>query len=156
MVISRRTCDSSGIDDLSKGSLVGGHTLDLLDRDASFEPGRAAGLSRLAEFLPRAGRDYQTYRNYDYGPGRHFNVSRLSPYLSTRLIRETEVLEATLRQYSKQEAYKFVQEIFGAAIGRVGLSSDLNFGKVIGRSSLRRLSNSTKTLEQKVVILRPA
>ncbi len=91
---------------------MGNHTLDLLDRDASFEPGRAAGLSRLAEFLPRAGRDYQTYRNYDYGPGRHFNVSRLSPYLSTRLIRETEVLEATLRQYSKQEAYKFVQEIF--------------------------------------------
>ena len=91
---------------------MGNHTLDLLDRDASFEPGRAAGLSRLAEFLPRAGRDYQNYRNYDYGPGRHFNVSRLSPYLSTRLIRETEVLEATLGQYSKQEAYKFVQEIF--------------------------------------------
>ncbi|MFL2527840.1 MAG: FAD-binding domain-containing protein [Candidatus Azotimanducaceae bacterium] len=112
MVISRRTCDNSGVDNHSKGSSVGSHTLDLLDRDVSFEPGRAAGLSRLAEFLPRAGKDYQTYRNYDYGPGRHFNVSRLSPYLSTRLIRETEVLEATLRQYSKQEAYKFVQEIF--------------------------------------------
>ena len=112
MVISRRACDNSRVDDLSKGTSLGNHTLDLLDRDTSFGPGRAAGLSRLAEFLPRAGRDYQTYRNYDYGPGRHFNVSRLSPYLSTRLIRETEVLEDTLRQYSKQEAYKFVQEIF--------------------------------------------
>ena len=28
------------------------------------------------------------------------------------MIREVEVLEATLKQYSKQEAYKFVQEIF--------------------------------------------
>ena len=112
MVISRRACDNSRIDEHAKGSSSGSHTLDLLDRDTSFAPGRSAGLSRLAEFLPRAGRDYQTYRNYDYGPGRHFNVSRLSPYLSTRLIREVEVLEATLKQYSKQEAYKFVQEIF--------------------------------------------
>ena len=101
-----------GLMSSAKGSSSGNHTLDLLDRDTSFAPGRSAGLSRLAEFLPRAGRDYQTYRNYDYGPGRHFNVSRLSPYLSTRLIREVEVLEATLKQYSKQEAYKFVQEIF--------------------------------------------
>ena len=112
LVISRRACEDSRFGGSADRSAGSGQTMDFLDKDSLFEPGREAAFSRLTEFLPRAGRDYQTYRNYDYGPGRHFNVSRLSPYLSTRLIRETEVLDATLKQYSKQEAYKFVQEIF--------------------------------------------
>ena len=57
-----------------------------------FPPHRAAGLARLAEFLPRSGQDYARLRNHDL-PG-HPHVSGLSPYLRHRLIREDEVLAA--------------------------------------------------------------
>jgi deoxyribodipyrimidine photo-lyase len=58
---------------------------------------RAAGLERLAEFLPRAGADYAALRNHDL-PG-HPHVSGLSPWLRHRLITEAEVLGAATRTH---------------------------------------------------------
>jgi deoxyribodipyrimidine photo-lyase len=78
----------------------------------SFEPTRAAGLNRLATFLPFAGRHYQTTRNADFGPEDRSNVSVLSPYIRHRLITEEEVLRAVLAKHSPQAAEKFIQEVF--------------------------------------------
>jgi deoxyribodipyrimidine photo-lyase len=75
-----------------------------------FPPTRAAGLERLAAFLPRAGRDYAALRNYDL-PG-HPHVSGLSPYVRHRLVTEDEVLAAVLGRFSLSTAEKFVQEVF--------------------------------------------
>ncbi|MDJ0941096.1 MAG: FAD-binding domain-containing protein [Woeseiaceae bacterium] len=76
---------------------------------------RAAGLERLTEFLPRAGRDYARTRNFDYGPDNRGNVSVLSPYVRHRLVLESEVLEQTLERHSSTAAEKFVQEVFWRA-----------------------------------------
>lgn len=73
---------------------------------------RAAALERLETFLPRAGRDYRTCRNYDRGPGRHVSVSGLSPYIRCRLVTEAEVLGAVLRLHSAASAEKFIQEVY--------------------------------------------
>jgi deoxyribodipyrimidine photo-lyase len=78
----------------------------------TFEPTRAAGLDRLAKFLPKAGRHYQNTRNADLGPEDRSNVSALSPYIRHRLITEEEVLRAVLAKHSPQAAEKFVQEVF--------------------------------------------
>lgn len=75
-------------------------------------PSRVAGLDRLAAFVAKGGRDYQTHRNTDRGEGRHSHVSVLSPYLRHRMIDETEVLGQILDQHSPNEAFKFVQEVF--------------------------------------------
>lgn len=75
-------------------------------------PSRAAGLERLAAFLAKGGRLYQTHRNTDRGEGRHSHVSALSPYLRHRMICETEVLEQILDQHSANDAFKFIQEVF--------------------------------------------
>lgn len=75
-----------------------------------FIPTRAAGLRRLAEFLPQAGRSYAEARNFDV-PG-HDNVSRLSPYLRHRLITETEMLRDVLAAHGPDMAGKFIAEIF--------------------------------------------
>ncbi len=77
-----------------------------------FPPTRTAALEKLAGFVPKSARDYAAQRNYDRGPGKHDNVSTLSPYLRHRLITEAEVLDAVLGRYALSSAEKFVQEVF--------------------------------------------
>lgn len=79
-----------------------------------FTPTRAAGLARLADFLPRAGRFYAEHRNADDGaiaPARR-NVSQLSPWLHAGLLSESEVLDAVLGQHAPRAAEKFIAEVF--------------------------------------------
>ena len=77
-----------------------------------FAPSRAAGLERLANFLPQAGAHYASWRNHDRGPDQRGNVSGLSPYLRHRLLTEAEVLAAVLARHSPSDAGMFVQEVF--------------------------------------------
>jgi len=74
------------------------------------EPTREAGLARLAEFAPRASR-YAKQRNFDFGPGHHDAVSRLSPYLRTRLVTEEEVSHAVLERFARSTVDKLLQEV---------------------------------------------
>lgn len=74
-------------------------------------PTRAAGLARLNEFLPRAGRAYAARRNADLGPQDRSNVSALSPWLRRRLVTEEEVVAAVLARHGTEAAEKFVQEV---------------------------------------------
>lgn len=81
----------------------------------SFDPTRAAGLARLAQFAPRTARDYAARRNTDEGPGLRSGVSMLSPYVRFRMITEEDVLSAVLARYSLASAEKFIQEVFWRA-----------------------------------------
>lgn len=76
-----------------------------------FIPTRAAGLQRLSEFLPRAGKAYAFERNYDWGPERRSNISGLSPYIRHRLITEDEVFAAVLGPHLESEARSFLHEV---------------------------------------------
>lgn len=77
----------------------------------SFTPTRKAGLARLEAFRPRMGRHYAQTRNTDLGPNERTNVSALSPWVRSRLVREEELARAALDQYSYATAEKFHQEI---------------------------------------------
>ena len=79
---------------------------------SNFTPDRAAGLARLANFLPHAGRQYEANRNDDLGPQNRRNISMLSPYIRHRLVTETEVLRRVLEHHSVAAAEKFIQEMF--------------------------------------------
>jgi len=74
-------------------------------------PTRAAGLERLAQFLPSAGRAYAERRNVDQGPQDRSNISALSPWLRRRLITEDEVVAAVLARHGFTAAEKFIQEV---------------------------------------------
>ncbi|WP_425099698.1 FAD-binding domain-containing protein [Tropicibacter sp. S64] len=76
-----------------------------------FPPTRLAGLARLADFAPRAGRAYAARRNFDPGPDGRAAVSGLSPYLRHRVVTEEECLKAILARHSPTEAQKFLQEV---------------------------------------------
>jgi deoxyribodipyrimidine photo-lyase len=73
------------------------------------EATRAAALTRLAEFLPRAGWDYARNRNRDV-PGLGA-VSSLSPYLRHRLVTEEQVVAAAYAMHG-HAADKFVAEVY--------------------------------------------
>lgn len=75
-------------------------------------PTRQAGLSRLEEFVPRAGRAYAAERNLDRGVNDRANVSGLSPWVRHRLVTESDIVESVLHQHSLDAASKFVQEVF--------------------------------------------
>lgn len=77
----------------------------------NFPARREAALDRLAQFLPRAGRDYTVGRNTDPGPDREGAVSRLSPYIRYRMVTEHEVVAAVLQRHSLAAADKFVAEV---------------------------------------------
>lgn len=72
---------------------------------------RAEAERRLAGFLPQAGTTFGSSRRYDNGPGRHDNVSGLSPYLRYRLISEAEVAEAVIQEHGVKGAEPFLQEL---------------------------------------------
>ena len=76
-----------------------------------FPPTRHAGLARLEQFLPSAGRDYARDRNIDLGPGRTGAASRLSPYVRYRLVSEPEIVARVLEQHSFAASEKYVQEV---------------------------------------------
>ncbi|MEC8676536.1 MAG: FAD-binding domain-containing protein [Pseudomonadota bacterium] len=77
----------------------------------AWAPTRAAGLARLADYLPLAGRVYRENRNFDHGPGGHALVSTLSPWIRHRLVTEQEVAAAVLQRHSLSAAEKFIQEV---------------------------------------------
>jgi len=73
-----------------------------------FDPSYTSALTRLADFVPRAGHAYAAKRNYDDVA----HVSALSPYIRHRMLTEEDVLTATLRRHSPQAAEKFIQEVY--------------------------------------------
>jgi deoxyribodipyrimidine photo-lyase len=75
-----------------------------------FIPSRAAALTQLEQFIPKAAR-YAGRRNFDMGSGNHDGVSQLSPYIRMRLLTEEEVNRAVLTAHSAKAAEKFLQEV---------------------------------------------
>ncbi|MCU0752540.1 MAG: hypothetical protein MUF86_11550 [Akkermansiaceae bacterium] len=72
-------------------------------------PSRTAALGQLDEFIPIAGL-YARDRNHVKSG--HPSVSRLSPAIRHRLIREEEVAAAVLRAHPFNRVEKFIQEVF--------------------------------------------
>lgn len=77
-----------------------------------WQPHRSAALAQLEKFLPQAGRQYASRRNYDHGESLHNDVSALSPWIRYRVITEAEVVSAVLKHHSGSAAEKFIQEVF--------------------------------------------
>ena len=79
--------------------------------DCNWPATQNAALGKLAEFVPRAGRQYASNRNYDLGPTDRSNVSALSPWIRHRTLTEEHVTASVLQRHSLQRAEKFVQEV---------------------------------------------
>ena len=60
------------------------------------------------DFLENKITNYEKLRNFDYGPKNKSSVSRLSPYISHRILLEYELLEEVKKKYHSQKINKFV------------------------------------------------
>ena len=67
---------------------------------------------RLDSFLRNGIKDYSKSRNFDFGTENRGNVSRLSPYISHRLILERDAVKEALTLYPFSQIEKFIEEIF--------------------------------------------
>ncbi len=76
-----------------------------------WEPSRAEGLARLADFAANSGRHYAEHRNHDLGPDDRSNVSTLSPYIRHRLVTEAEVADTAIKAHGARGAERFLQEV---------------------------------------------
>ena len=63
-------------------------------------------------FLKNKIKNYEKLRNFDYGPTNESSVSKLSPYISHRVLLEYELLKEVKKKYQSQEINKFVEEIY--------------------------------------------
>ena len=77
-----------------------------------FEVTREGALKRLDDFIENEITNYNSKRNFDFGPAERKNVSCLSPYITHRLITEFETVEKVLKRRPYQKVEKYVQEIF--------------------------------------------
>ena len=76
-----------------------------------FIPTRASGLAAMQAFIPAMGEQYQTWHNYDHGPGQHTAVSVLSPYIRRRLVTEQQVVTAALAAHGPDAAKTYIEEV---------------------------------------------
>ena len=77
-----------------------------------FEVTREGALKRLDDFIENEITNYNSKRNFDFGPAERKNVSCLSPYITHRLITEFETVEKVLKKRPYQKVEKYIQEIF--------------------------------------------
>ncbi len=96
-----------------------------------------AALESLANFIPRAGRQYALNRNYDLGPTDRSNVSALSPWIRHRTLSEEHVTATVLKVHSLHQAEKFVQEV----VWRTYWKGWLEHRPTVWRSYLSTLDN---------------
>jgi len=78
----------------------------------NFKTSRKEALEVLENYVEKEISNYNSKRNFDFGPSKRENVSCLSPYITHRLITEYEVTKKVLSTYPHQKVEKYIQEIF--------------------------------------------
>ena len=73
---------------------------------------RKSALNILEDFIDTKLHNYESKRNYDYGPSAHENVSLLSPYIRHRIITEEEVIAKAINKFPLPKIEKYIQEVF--------------------------------------------
>ena len=78
----------------------------------NFKTSRKEALEVLENYVEKDINNYNSKRNFDFGPSNRENVSCLSPYITHRLITEYEVTKKVLTKHPHQKVEKYIQEIF--------------------------------------------
>ena len=56
--------------------------------------------------------DYAKLRNFDFGPNNESSVSKLSPFITHRILSEYDLIHDIKSKYKIKNSTKFVEEIF--------------------------------------------
>ena len=64
------------------------------------------------KFLDSKISKYSYLRNYDFGPNKNSSVSKLSPYISHRILLEYDLIKDIKNKYNGDNANKFIEEVY--------------------------------------------
>ena len=64
------------------------------------------------QFLESKITYYGVYRNYDYGPEKDSYVSKISPFISHRVLLEYSIIRDVQKKYNGKNVYKFIEEVY--------------------------------------------
>ena len=78
----------------------------------NFKTSRIEALEVLENYIAKDISNYNSLRNFDFGPNERKNISCLSPYITHGLISEYEVVKKVLSRHPYQKVEKYIQEIF--------------------------------------------
>ena len=63
-------------------------------------------------FLSTKIKEYGSYRNYDYGPQSNNYVSKISPFISHRVLFEYQIIKDVQLKYKGKQVNKFIEEVY--------------------------------------------
>ncbi len=63
-------------------------------------------------FLENKIKNYERLRNFDYGPKNEGSVSKLSPYVSHRILLEYDLIKEVKNKFQSNKTNKFIEEIY--------------------------------------------
>jgi len=64
------------------------------------------------DFAINKMKDYAKLRNFDFGPNNQSSVSKLSPFITHRLLLEFELINDIKNKYKANNSIKFIEEIY--------------------------------------------
>ena len=64
------------------------------------------------KFLDSKISKYSYLRNYDFGPNKNSSVSKLSPYISHRILLEYDLIKDIKNKYNGDNVNKFIEEVY--------------------------------------------
>ena len=65
-----------------------------------------------SDFLDNKIKNYEKFRNFDYGPTNESSVSKLSPYISHRVLLEYDLILEIKKKYQSKHVNKFIEEVY--------------------------------------------
>ena len=65
-----------------------------------------------SNFLENKIKNYEKFRNFDYGPTEESSVSKLSPFISHRVLLEYELLAEVKKKHQSKNVNKFIEEVY--------------------------------------------
>mgnify|MGYP001191256701 CR=1 FL=1 len=67
---------------------------------------------RWKSFLDKKIKDYGSKRNYDYGPLQESSVSKISPFISHRVLFEYQLIKEIKQKFKVHNVNKFIEEVY--------------------------------------------
>ena len=83
------------------------------------------------DFLENKITNYEKLRNFDYGPTNESSFSKLSPYISHRVLLEYELLKEVKKNIIHKSLTNLLKRFIGEFIGKVGWKIDQRCGAIL-------------------------
>ena len=75
--------------------------------------------------------DYAKLRNFDFGPNNEGSVSKLSPFITHRILSEYDLIHDIKSKYKIKNSTKFVEEIFWRVYWKGWMENRPKFGEIL-------------------------